>query len=183
MAACHKRKKSKRVQNTHIKPPPESNYSNNTHSNLKKGTIVGMASQHKNLSKLVKALETSGLARKLTDNGPFTLFAPNNKAFMAIPEGRRNILLNQKQQKLAKILAYHVVKGDLKKSDLTNGKMLKTLNGKKLKVTRKNGTIMINDAKILEANIKASNGNIIEANNGTIFIINKVLMPSKTTNK
>jgi uncharacterized surface protein with fasciclin (FAS1) repeats len=169
MAACHKGKNNGKGQATLIE-----HSHNHTSPDLSKGTIVGVASQKKNLSKLVSALKKSGLTRKLTDGGPFTLFAPDNKAFMAIPEGKRTILLNQKKKKLARILAYHIAKGTLKKSNLKNGQMLKTVNGKKLKVTRENGTIMINGAKIISANIKASNG--------TIFIINKVLMPSKTMN-
>jgi uncharacterized surface protein with fasciclin (FAS1) repeats len=177
MAACHKGKNNNNKGKNNGKGQPTliERSHNHTPPDLSKGTIVGVASQKQNLSKLVSALKKSGKTRKLTDGGPFTLFAPTNKAFMAIPKDKRTVLLTQKKKKLARILMYHVVKGTLKKSDFKNGQTLKTVNGKKLKVTRKNGSIMINGAKIISANIKASNG--------TIFIINKVLMPSKTANQ
>jgi uncharacterized surface protein with fasciclin (FAS1) repeats len=78
--------------------------------------------------------------------------------------------MGTRRQKLANILNYHIVKGRIKTSNLKDGQTLKAINGEKLKVTKHNGTVKINGAKIVHSDIKATNG--------YIQVINKVLTPS-----
>jgi uncharacterized surface protein with fasciclin (FAS1) repeats len=174
LAACHKKNKnnmgmqnkansSGTTMNNSLKHGP-------VHTN-KNGTIVDIASHNSHLKMFVSALKSAGKSQMLSQKGPYTVFAPNNKAFKAIPKATRKKLMSTQTQKLGNILAYHVVKGSYKASDLKDGQMLTTVNGKKLKVTKKNGMVMINGAKVVSPNLKASNG--------MVHIINKVLMPSK----
>ena len=121
---------------------------------------------------LVAAVKAAGLAETLSGAGPFTVFAPTNAAFAALPAGAVDNLLKPEMKKdLAAVLTYHVVPGALKAADLKDGMKLKTVNGKDLLVSMKNGKCMINGATVTIADVISSNG--------VTHVIDAVLMPKK----
>ncbi|HMY27334.1 MAG TPA: fasciclin domain-containing protein, partial [Solirubrobacterales bacterium] len=134
--------------------------------------IVALAQGNKDLSTLVKAVTAADLVSTLQGKGPYTVFAPTNEAFAALPPAELNRLLKPaNKDELAKILTYHVVEDDVKSSDLKNGQMIKTVEGGKLKVTiTPGGKVMVGDATVVMPDVEASNG--------TIHVIDTVLVPS-----
>ncbi len=117
---------------------------------------------------LETAVIAAGLVPTLKGAGPFTVFAPTDQAFAALPAGTIQALLNDKKT-LTDILTYHVAAGAVKSNTLTNGQIIKTVNGKDIKVTFSNGSIFINNARVTIADVMATNG--------VVHIINAVLMP------
>ena len=133
--------------------------------------IVQTAMAAKNLTTLVKALEAAGLVETLKGAGPFTVFAPDDKAFSKLPTGALDALLAD-PVKLKQVLTYHVIPGNFVAADaasMTSPTSPPTVNGATLQVTKRKGKLKINDATVTKADIKASNG--------TIHIIDSVLMP------
>ena len=119
---------------------------------------------------LVAAVKAAGLVETLSGPGPFTVFAPTNEAFGALPAGTvDNLVKPENKAKLTKILTYHVVAGAFTSKDMKDGMELKTVEGKSLKVTMKDGAWYVNDAKITIPDVISSNG--------VTYVINKVLMP------
>ena len=119
---------------------------------------------------LVAAVTAADLATTLSGTGPFTVFAPTNAAFDALPAGTVDGLLKpEKKADLAGVLTYHVVAGALKAADLTDGMELTTVQGGKLKVSIKDGVVMINNAKVTIADVVSSNG--------VTHVVDAVLMP------
>lgn len=134
--------------------------------------IVDIAVSDGRFNTLVEALKAAGLVDTLKDKGPFTVFAPTDDAFKKLPSGTLEGLLKpENKETLKDILLYHVAKGNLSSKDISklNGKELALANGKKVKVTVKNGDVFLNDSKIIIVDIKASNG--------TIHVIDTVLLP------
>ena len=126
-----------------------------------------------NVTTLVAAVKAAGLVDTLKSAGPFTVFAPNNAAFAKLPAGTVETLLKTENKgMLADILTYHVVAGRYKSSDLTDGLILTTVEGKKLSFTKKNGKLMINGTTMIET------ADVISSN-GVTHVIDSVLMPSK----
>ncbi|RLT46391.1 MAG: hypothetical protein DWI64_07535 [Chloroflexi bacterium] len=131
--------------------------------------IVATASQTGHFTKLVAAIEAAGLAETLKGVGPFTLLAPTDAAFAALPAGTLDNLLNpDNKQKLVDLLMYHVIMAKAVASDVAslNGRTANTgLTGKKLNITVDNDTVMINgNVKVTAADIMATNGVIHEIN-------------------
>ncbi|MFM9908122.1 MAG: fasciclin domain-containing protein [Chitinophagaceae bacterium] len=121
---------------------------------------------------LVAAITAAGLVETLKGTGPFTVFAPTNAAFSALPAGTVDGLLKpESKAALTNILTYHVVAGSVKAADLKDGQMVKTLQGGELKVSIKDGKVMINGANVTAADLASSNG--------VIHVIDAVLMPKK----
>ena len=134
------------------------------------GTIVDVAVGAGNFTTLVAAVTAADLATTLSGTGPFTVFAPTNAAFDALPAGTVDGLLKpEKKADLAGVLTYHVVAGALKAADLTDGMELTTVQGGKLKVSIKDGVVMVGDAQVTTADVISSNG--------VTHVINKVLLP------
>jgi len=132
--------------------------------------IVDNAAGADNLTTLVAAVQATGLVETLKSSGPFTVFAPINSAFENLPAGTVETLLKpENKEKLTSILTYHVVAGSVKASDLRDGMMVKTVNGEELKVTIKDGKVMINDATVIIADVMTSNG--------VIHAVDSVLLP------
>lgn len=134
--------------------------------------IVDIAVSDGRFNTLVEALKAAGLVDTLKGKGPFTVFAPTDDAFKKLPAGTLESLLKpENKETLKDILLYHVAKGNLSSKDISklNGKELELANGKKVKVTVKNGDVFLNDSKIIITDIKASNG--------TIHVIDTVLLP------
>ena len=118
---------------------------------------------------LVAALDAADKTKMLEGDGPFTVFAPNDEAFAKLPKGTVDDLLKpENKEKLGKILAYHVVKGKVMAADVKT-MMAKTANGAELDIKVTDGTVMVNNAKVVKADVAASNG--------VIHVIDTVLMP------
>lgn len=121
---------------------------------------------------LAAALGAAGLIDTLKGPGPFTVFAPTDDAFAKLPAGTvENLLKPENKEQLVAILTYHVVPGKVMAADVVKLKEAKTVNGKMLKVTAKEGAVMINDAKVTTTDIVASNG--------VIHVIDTVVLPPK----
>ena len=119
---------------------------------------------------LTAALKAAGLVETLRGTGPFTVFAPTDEAFAKLPTGTVEELLKpENKEKLTAILTYHVLAGKVPSKDITSAMEPKTVNGKALKVEPKDGKVMVNDATVIKADVEASNG--------VIHVIDKVLMP------
>jgi uncharacterized surface protein with fasciclin (FAS1) repeats len=132
--------------------------------------IVDNAVRASNVTTVVAAVKAAGLVPTLKSAGPFTVFAPDNAAFDKLPAGTVATLLKpENKATLTKILTYHVVAGRYTSADLTDGMMLKTVQGQELKVTVKNGSIWINNAMVETKDVLSSNG--------VTFVIDTVLMP------
>ena len=146
-------------------------------------TIVENASQAKNLTTLVSAVKQAGLVDTLSSKGPFTVFAPTNKAFAKLPKSAvAGLMKPEGKDQLTKILTYHVVSGDITakriKADIKkgNGKAsFKTVEGGNLTLEQKGGKLMVVDAKGNSAAVTQSD---VKQSNGNVFVINSVLMPS-----
>lgn len=132
--------------------------------------IVENALNSKDHTTLVAAVKAAGLVETLMGEGPFTVFAPTNNAFEALPEGTVPMLLKEENKaKLISTLTYHVVAGRYSSKDLKNGMKLKTVQGKELTITMKGKTWMVNGAKITIADVIDSNG--------ITYVIDSVLVP------
>ena len=134
-------------------------------------TIVSIAAGNKNFTTLVKALKAAGLVETLSGEGPFTVFAPTNAAFAKIPKATLASLLKPANKaKLVKILTYHVVPGSVTSKMLKSGAVA-TVEGGSVNIKIKGKNVMVNNAKVILADVKASNG--------VIHAIDTVLMPTK----
>ena len=131
------------------------------------GTILETAAAAGNFTTLAAAVEAAGLTETLSGEGPFTVFAPTDEAFAALPEGTLDELLANPEQ-LASILTYHVVEGEVTSDQLTEGQEVTTVNGAPATITLEGGP-MINDAMISRPDVQASNG--------VIHVIDSVIMP------
>lgn len=135
-----------------------------------KADIVDVAVEAGSFNTLVAAVKAAGLVDALKDDGPLTVFAPTDDAFAALPQGTVETLLKpENKDQLVNILTYHVMSGAVMASDV-NGKKLNVemLNGSKAMVQGWNG-VTIDGAKVVSADIKASNG--------VIHVIDKVILP------
>lgn len=133
--------------------------------------IVQTATDSSNLTTLVKAVQAADLVGTLNGQGPFTVFAPDNNAFNKLPAGTvDNLLKPENKEQLRSILTYHVVAGNIRSGDLKDGQTVTTVNGQTLMVKISNGKPMINNANVVTADVSASNG--------TVHIIDTVLMPT-----
>ncbi len=117
---------------------------------------------------LLTAITTAGLEETLNSHGPFTVFAPNDDAFKKIPSETMEAVLKDKE-KLTSILTYHVVAGKVMAKDIKDESSAKTEQGTDIAITENDGAVMINEAKVLKADI--------ECTNGVIHVIDSVLMP------
>jgi uncharacterized surface protein with fasciclin (FAS1) repeats len=131
---------------------------------------------------LVAAVKAAGLVDTLSGTGPFTVFAPTNEAFAALPAGTVDTLLKpENKADLTKILTYHVVAGKMTSKDLEkaakagDGKaVLKTVEGDSITVAKSGDAWTVTDDKGNVANITIAD---VMQSNGVIFVIDKVLMP------
>jgi uncharacterized surface protein with fasciclin (FAS1) repeats len=124
-------------------------------------------------------LETAVIAAELADDlsgtGPFTVFAPTDNAFAALPAGTLDALLADPTGALAQVLLYHVVAGEALSSSLTNGQTIATLQGQNVTVSITGGNVFINDAQVIMADIMADNG--------VVHVIDAILTPSTSVNE
>ncbi len=133
--------------------------------------IVEIAVGNENFTTLVAAVTAADLGATLSGTGPFTVFAPVNAAFAKLPAGTVETLVKpESKTALSGILTYHVVSGKVHAKDLTDGQKVKTVNGQELTVSIKDGEVKINGAKVVMADVEASNG--------VIHAIDAVLIPA-----
>jgi len=132
--------------------------------------IVDTAVSAGSFKTLTTALEAAGLVETLKGKGPFTVFAPTDEAFAKLPEGTlKSLLMAANKQKLKAILTYHVVAGNVKAADVIKLSSVKTLNGQSVTIKVVGGKVLINGATVVKTDIAATNG--------TIHVIDTVLMP------
>jgi uncharacterized surface protein with fasciclin (FAS1) repeats len=137
--------------------------------------IVQNAVHSKDHTTLVAAVKAAGLVDTLSGPGPFTVFAPTNAAFGKLPKGTVETLVKpENKSTLTKILTYHVVPGKLEAADLTDGKVLTTVEGEQLTVKNSGGRISIVDAKGDVSRVTIPN---VNQSNGVIHVVNTVLLP------
>jgi uncharacterized surface protein with fasciclin (FAS1) repeats len=136
-----------------------------------KSDIVDTAVSAGSFKTLAAALKAAGLVDTLKGNGPFTVFAPTDEAFAKLPAGTVETLLKpENKAKLAGILKYHVVSGNVKAADVVKLKSAKTVQGQTVAIDSASG-VKINDAQVVKADIDCSNG--------VIHVIDTVLLPKE----
>ncbi|WP_428513224.1 fasciclin domain-containing protein [Roseovarius sp.] len=131
--------------------------------------IVDTATEAGDFSTLLAAAEAAGLVETLKGDGPFTVFAPTDEAFAALPEGTVDtLLLPENKDQLTSILTYHVVPGKVMSGDLSDGMTAETVQGTEVTIGTEGG-VTVNGANVVTADIEASNG--------VIHVIDGVIMP------
>jgi uncharacterized surface protein with fasciclin (FAS1) repeats len=137
--------------------------------NTETRNLVTLLEENDSFTMLIKALKAAGLTETLLGPGPFTIFAPTDKAFAQLPKDAvRDLLKPENKEVLVKILTYHVVSGQVLAGDLKTGEV-KSYEGGPISVKMKGQDVMVNDAKVINRDIKASNG--------IIHAIDKVILP------
>jgi uncharacterized surface protein with fasciclin (FAS1) repeats len=132
------------------------------------GTIVDVASSNDDFSTLVTAVGAADLVDTLSGPGPFTVFAPTNDAFDALPDGLLDkLLLPENKDALTSILTYHVLPAEVMAADVTAGEVA-TVEGSTVEITTDDG-VKVNDANVIATDVEASNG--------VIHVIDAVLVP------
>lgn len=134
-------------------------------------TIPSVARSADQFTTLLAAVEAAGLDKTLMGEGPFTVFAPTDEAFAKLPAGTVESLLKpENRDQLVEILTYHVVPGRVYSDQVVKLDSAKTVEGSKVRISKKYGKVRIDDATLLAADIEASNG--------VIHVIDSVIMPS-----
>ena len=133
------------------------------------GTIVNVAANAGSFDTLVAAIQAANLQEALKGDGPFTVLAPTDEAFAALPKATLDALLAN-PDKLAIILKYRVISGKATASQVVTMTSLDSLQGSTIEVKAQDGKVMVNDAKVLKTDVMADNG--------VIHVIDKVLIPA-----
>ena len=137
-------------------------------------TIADIVADSPDFSTLLTAVGEAGLAETLSGDGPFTVFAPTDEAFAALPAGTLDTLLKPaNQDQLAAILTYHVVPAEVMAADITPGEVT-TVNGATFTVSTDGGSVVITDGEGNEATVTRTD---IVTSNGVIHVIDSVLLP------
>jgi uncharacterized surface protein with fasciclin (FAS1) repeats len=135
-----------------------------------KKDIVDIAVENGSFNTLVAAVKAAGLVDTLKGKGPFTVFAPTDAAFAKLPAGTVDSLLKpENKDKLVAILTYHVVSGKVMAAQAMKLDSAPTIQGQAIMIQTQGGSVMINDAKVIIADVKAKNG--------VIHAVDTVLMP------
>ncbi|MDX1908293.1 MAG: fasciclin domain-containing protein [Bacteroidia bacterium] len=133
--------------------------------------IVQTAIENGAFKTLVAAVIAAELVETLSGEGPFTVFAPVDAAFEALPEGTvASLILPENKAQLQGILTYHVVGGKVMSTDLSDGMTAPTVNGAEITIRIHDGKVFVNDAEVVIADV--------ETDNGVIHVINKVILPA-----
>ena len=136
---------------------------------VSKPNVVKVAIGSKDHTTLVAAVQAADLVNSLSNNGPFTVFAPTNAAFDALPEGTvDNLLKSENKPTLSGILEHHVYVGTLELGNLNDGQTLGMFDGSNAMISMKDGKYYIDDAAIVAS---------VPASNGIVHVIDKVILP------
>ncbi len=146
---------------------------NQTGNETTNQTVVQIAAADPQFSTLVQAIQAANLTDALSQEGPYTVFAPTNDAFQALPQGTLDQLMQSPEGDLQQILLYHVVPGQYMASDLVQLNSLETLAGSALPVNTTNGVVTVDGAVVIQSDIEASNG--------VIHVIDAVMVPPTVT--
>lgn len=139
--------------------------------NTERKNIVEVAVDAGQFTTLAAALEAADLTDTLQGDGPFTVFAPTDDAFAALPAGTVESLLKpENRDQLVAVLTYHVVPGKVSAADVVTLDEAKTVNGASINISTENGSVYINDATVVAADVDASNG--------VIHVIDTVILPN-----
>ncbi len=149
---------------------------------MEANSIAAKAMGNADLSTLVSALQAADMAQTLKGEGDYTVFAPTNEAFNKVPKATlENLMKPENKAQLQKLLQYHVLQGKMSAADVmgkikdAGGKLdVTTMNGEVLTLSEKNGKVMIKDAKGNTATVTSAD---MDASNGVVHTIDKVLMP------
>ncbi len=134
---------------------------------MDKKDIVDTAVEAGQFNTLVQAVQAAGLVETLKGEGPFTVFAPTDEAFAALPDGTLETLLANPDQ-LRAVLTYHVVPGKVMAADVQPGEVT-TVQGEALTLSMEGGNVMVDDATVVATDVEASNG--------VIHVIDAVVVP------
>lgn len=133
-------------------------------------TIVETAIAAGSFETLVAAIQAAGLVDALNGEGPFTVFAPTDAAFSALPDGTlESLLMAENRAQLESILTFHVVAGRLTAAEVIESGEVVTLQGQRLPISVSDGIVRVGGAAVLQADVLASNG--------VIHVIDAVLLP------
>ncbi|MFE4105092.1 fasciclin domain-containing protein [Almyronema epifaneia] len=138
-------------------------------------SLVDVAASDESFSTLVTAIEAAGLSDTLATGGPYTVFAPTNEAFEALPEGTLTALLQpENQEQLAQLLTYHVLPQEVTSAEVTSGEV-PTVAGPpvSIMVDEAAGSVMVNNATVVQPDV--------EAENGVIHAVDQVILPPDLT--
>jgi uncharacterized surface protein with fasciclin (FAS1) repeats len=138
-------------------------------------TVVDIVVNSPDHTILESAVIAAGLADDLSGDGPFTVFAPTDAAFDALPAGTLDLLLLDPEGLLADILLYHVVGGEALSTDLSDGQVITTLLGEDVVVNIEGGDVFINNAQVIVADLLAENG--------VVHVIDAILLPNVSVNE
>ena len=139
--------------------------------NTERKNIVEVAVDAGQFTTLAAALEAADLIDTLQGDGPFTVFAPTDDAFAALPAGTVESLLKpENRDQLVAVLTYHVVPGKVTAADVVTLDEAKTVNGASINISTENGSVYVNDATVVAADVDASNG--------VIHVIDTVILPN-----
>jgi uncharacterized surface protein with fasciclin (FAS1) repeats len=168
LAGCSSSSDEATEATTTAASPTESAMASETPTMAEPGTIVEVAAANEDFETLVAAVTAAGLAETLSGDGPFTVFAPTDEAFEALPEGVLDaLLLPENKDALTSILTYHVVSGEVMAADVQPGDV-ETVEGSSIAITTDGGV------KVNESNVVATD---VDASNGVIHVIDAVLVP------
>jgi uncharacterized surface protein with fasciclin (FAS1) repeats len=144
-------------------------------SSVTEKDIVVLATETSSLSTLVTAVKAAELVDTLQGEGPFTVFAPTNEAFAALPAGTLDSLLKAENKgQLASVLTYHVVPGQVLAADLSDGQLITTVQGGTLTVKITGGMVYLVDATGNQVAVEKAD---VNASNGVVHVIGGVLLP------
>lgn len=136
--------------------------------------IVTTAVKAGSFNTLAQALEAAGLVETLKGEGPFTVFAPTDEAFAKLPDGTLESLLRN-PERLRAILTYHVVPGEVTAAQVVKLDRAQTVQGQNLDIRVENGTVRVDDARVIRTDIRASNG--------VIHVIDSVVLPEERSSE
>lgn len=149
--------------------PAEESDTDVTAPSAESGTIVEVATASGSLNTLVATIQAADLVETLNADGPYTVFAPTDEAFAALPEGVLDkLLLPENKQILGQVLSYHVIPDALDSSELTTGTVTNS-EGQDLNIVSDGGSVTVNGVSVTQADVMASNG--------VIHVIDTVLLP------
>jgi uncharacterized surface protein with fasciclin (FAS1) repeats len=140
-------------------------------SYAKKSDIVDTAVSNGNFTTLAAALQAGGLVDTLKSDGPFTVFAPTDEAFAKLPDGTvEMLLLPENKDKLVAILTYHVVAGKVSAAEVVKLTSASTVNGSDVAISIREGSVYVNESRVVKTDIYASNG--------VIHVVDTVILPT-----
>jgi uncharacterized surface protein with fasciclin (FAS1) repeats len=164
------------AEQTETESTPEAAGDSDSSMSETPATVVDVAAGDENFSTLVTAVQTAGLAETLSGEGPYTVFAPVNDAFAALPQGTVDALLQPANRaQLTSVLTYHVVPTKALSGDLSDGMTVTTVQGQPLTVNVTGSAVTLTDASGNTVSVVQPD---IEAGNGIVHVIDGVLLPA-----